>query len=136
MSYPQGSVVRYLPNKIQNQYPNNDISYARRVFGFLHLHTMFSSNTDTPQLCYYQANGRYSNMCAPDDEWVGFIHYFFQQPASMLFTLQCGLMVVMFLFTVNALIEKSCIIFNLIHLVANMFIQKRYVFRFWHIRSK
>jgi hypothetical protein len=75
-----------------------------------------------PAFSYYQANGRLGNLCAPDDEWVGTIHYLFGQPATILFTLQCACLFIMFLFTVYAFFEKKYIIFNLIHLFLNGYI--------------
>lgn len=136
INYPFGTVVRYNPHSRYSQSQNYDTQYAKKLFGYFNLPYLFSSKDEDAQLSYYKATGKFGNLCAPDDDWITLIHYAFRQPATVLFGLQCGCLLVMFLFTVYACLEKKYLVYNLIHLFMNTYIQHRWVFRFWQIKSE
>lgn len=69
-----------------------DPNYKKRIGGRFSLTELFGiglagDETTHGNNVYYQATGKFSNLCSPDDEWVSLINYVFCQPASMLFTL-------------------------------------------------
>ena len=135
INYPYGQILRYNPGSRYSQPSHTDNTYYKRVLGYLNLSWMLGDRGYDPQFSYYQANGRLGNLSAPDDEWVSAVHYLFGQPSTILFTLQCACLFIMFLFTVYSVFEKRSLIFNLLHLCINMYIQHRWVFRYWQFTS-
>ena len=133
VSYPYGTIVRYMPHRKRHRSNNYDTSYAKRICGYCNVNSLINmfSSSDDPQLSYYEATGKFTNLCAPDDEWVSLINYVFRQPATMLYNIQCACVIVMFFFTINAICEKRSILFNMLHLFINFYIQQKWVFRFW-----
>jgi hypothetical protein len=111
--YPYDSIVRF-------QGKNNS---SNRVCDYLNIMNWInyfaSSDKSKKQTAYYQAQGKFGNLCSPEDEWVALIQCFFCHPASMLFSLQCVVFLLMLLFTANVWSEPGTLAFSLVHLFVN-----------------
>ena len=73
--YPHGSVVKYKTASKLNEF---ETTYAKKVWGYFNfISVWFGWTKEEPQFSYYMARGKFSNVCAPDDEWADTLRYFF-----------------------------------------------------------